>query len=138
MIRIGCVQTNPVFGDIEGNLQKFEQFVSEADADLLVFPELSLSGYFFTSPDEARKYAQPINGPLANSIKKIAKEKNIAIITGFLEEENGVLYNSAIAIDSKGNLAGHYRKVHLFYYEKIVFSPGNLGFPVFDIETRNG
>src|SRR5437667_2736211 len=118
MFRIGCVQSNPVFGDIESNLKKFEQFVSEADADLLVFPELALTGYFFISPEEAKKYAEPIDGAIVRSIKALAKEKNIAIVTGFLESDNGVLYNSAIAIDCHGELAGHYRKVHLFYYEK--------------------
>src|SRR5207302_2114470 len=63
---------------------------------------------------------------------------NIAIVTGFLESDNGALYNSAIAIDCHGKFAGHYRKMHLFYYEKKVFATGNLGFPVFDIEVRNG
>ena len=138
MIRIGCVQTNPIFKDFEANLRRFEQFVSEADADLLVLPELALTGYFFTAPDEARKYAESVNGVLVKKIREIAKKKNIAIVTGFLEEENGVLYNSAIAIDRNGDIVGHYRKVHLFYYEKVIFAPGNLGFPVFEIETRNG
>lgn len=138
MIRIGCVQINPIFGNIEANLKRFEKFVYEADADLLVFPELALTGYFFTSQEEARKYAEPINGPLVNKIKKNAKERIIAIVTGFLEEENGLLYNAAIAIDRHGNIAGHYRKVHLFNYEKVVFSPGNLSFPVFEIEVASG
>lgn len=138
MIRIGCVQTNPVFGDIESNLKKFEQFVSKAEADLLIFPELAFSGYFFTSANEAKKYAERINGPLLEKIRHIAKEHNIAIVTGFLEEDNGVLYNSAVAIDRNGELAGHYRKIHLFYYETQVFATGNLGFPVFDIQVKNG
>ncbi len=137
MIRIGCVQSNPVFGDIDSNLRSFEQFASEADSDLLVFPELALTGYFFTTPQKAKLYAEPIGGMLAANIKRIAKRYDLAIVTGFLEEENGLLYNSAIAIDRRGNLAGHYRKVHLFYYEKMVFAQGNLGFPVFDIEVRN-
>jgi predicted amidohydrolase len=138
MIRIGCVQSNPIFCDIKSNLSKFEEVVSSADADLLVFPELALTGYFFTSSEEAKKYSQTITGELVEDIKRIAKENSIALVTGFLEEENGKLYNSAIAIDRNGKLCGHYRKVHLFYYEKEVFSIGNLGFPVFDIEVRNG
>ena len=99
MIRIGCVQSNPVFGNIESNLKKFEQFVSEADTDLLVFPELAFTGYFFTSTLQAKQYAEPIDGMLTKKIKLIAKQHNIAIVAGFLEEDNGVLYNSAIAID---------------------------------------
>src|SRR5205085_1136049 len=64
--------------------------------------------------------------------------KNIALVTGFLESDGDYIYNTAIAIDKNGNLTGHYRKVHLFYYEKIVFNTGDLGFPVFDIEVRSG
>jgi predicted amidohydrolase len=138
MIRIGCVQTNPIFGDIESNLKSFEQFVSEADADLIVFPELAFTGYFFTSTTEAKKYAEPIGGTLLGKIKQIAKSHNIAIVTGFLEEDNGILYNSAVAIGCNGELVGHYRKVHLFYYETQVFAKGNLSFPVCDIQVRNG
>ena len=138
MIRIACIQSNPIFKDIESNLKRFEKFVSEAEADIVIFPELALTGYFFTSTEEAKKYAEPLNGQLIKKIRQIAKENNIAIITGFLEEEHGLLFNSAIAIDRHGELVGHYRKVHLFYYEKVVFTPGNLGFPVFEIEVRIG
>jgi predicted amidohydrolase len=138
MIKIGCVQSNPIFKDVKSNLKRFEQFVSEADADILIFPELALTGYFFTSTEETKKYAESLDGNLVKEISRIAKEKKIAIVTGFLEEEKGLLYNSAIAIDRHGELVGHYRKVHLFYYEKMVFTPGNLGFPVFNIEVRNG
>src|ERR1700731_62902 len=115
MIRIACIQSNPIFKDTESNLKRFEQFVVEADADLLIFPELAFTGYFFTSPEEAKKFAVPIDGILIKKIRQIAKENNIAFVTGFLEEENGSLYNSAIAIDRQGELVGHYRKVHLFY-----------------------
>jgi predicted amidohydrolase len=138
MIRIGCVQSNPLFGDTESNLRSFEQFLLGADADLLVFPELALTGYFFSSSVEAKRFAEPIDGSIATKLKRIAKDHRVAIVTGFLEDDHGVLYNSAIAIDRHGNLIGHYRKVHLFYYEKVVFSPGNLGFPVYGIEVRNG
>src|SRR5437879_5850486 len=111
MFRIGCVQSNPIFGDVESNLKTFEQVISQADADLLVFPELALTGYFFISPEEAKKYAEPIDGAIVRRIKALAKEKNIAIVTGFLESGNGALYNSAIAIDCHGKFAGHYRKM---------------------------
>jgi predicted amidohydrolase len=138
MIRIGCVQFNPVFKDLEANLKKFEKFVSEAGSDILIFPELALTGYFFTSTDEANAYAETIDGAIIKKIKQVAKENKTAIVTGFLESDNAILYNSAVAINCKGELVGHYRKVHLFYFEKMVFTPGNLGFPVFEIEVRSG
>ena len=39
MIRIGCVQSDPVFGEIDLNLTKFEKFAEEAQADILIFPD---------------------------------------------------------------------------------------------------
>jgi predicted amidohydrolase len=138
MIRIGCVQFNPIFGDVDSNLGKIEKIVSEANADLLVFPELALTGYFFTSSSEASQCAQPLGGLAIERIREIARRNNVAITTGFLESNNGVLFNSAVAIDRQGNVAGHYRKVHLFYCEKVVFAAGDLGFPVFEIEVRSG
>src|SRR5690348_10943563 len=138
MIRIGCVQFAPAFKDVEENVKKIKAFISDADADLLIFPELALSGYFFTSKEEAIQYAETTNGISIEQIKNTVKETKIAVVIGFLEIENNILYNSAIAIDCNGEIVGHYRKVHLFYYEKIVFAPGNLGFPVCNISLHNG
>jgi predicted amidohydrolase len=137
-MRIACIQSNPIFKDVASNLKRFEEDVSRVEADLVISPELALTGYFFTSADEARKYAEPLTGDLLRKLQSLAKENNIAIVTGILEEDSGRLYNSAIAIDANGKLVGHYRKVHLFYYEKVVFSPGDLRFPVFTVDVRNG
>lgn len=129
---------NSIFRDPEENLNKFEKFVDEAEADLLIFPELALTGYFFTSAAEARQYAESIDSLLIKRIQHEAKKNKISIVTGFLENDHGILYNSAVAIDCNGELIGHYRKVHLFYYEKVVFVPGDLGFPVYEMQVRNG
>ncbi|MEP7233766.1 MAG: nitrilase-related carbon-nitrogen hydrolase [Ignavibacteriota bacterium] len=137
-MRIGCVQTNPIFADIEANLRSFEKSVIAADADLLVFPELALTGYFFNSKDQAMPCSAPLGGALFERISEIARKNDVAIITGFLESSGNQLFNSSLAFDKNGKLVGHYRKTHLFYYEKIVFTPGNLGFPVFAITLRDG
>ena len=68
--------------------------------------------------------------------KKIAKELDIVIPVSFYEKDGNVLYNSLALIDSDGEIAGLYRKTHIpddhFYQEKFYFTPGNLGFKVFD------
>jgi len=112
--------------------------VQQSDADLIVFPELNLTGYFFASKKEIAPLAESTDGPLSHAIAKLAKETHKAIITGFLERDGEHYYNSALAFDCNGALVGLYRKVHLFYYETQIFEPGNLGFPVFEIKTNAG
>jgi predicted amidohydrolase len=48
------------------------------------------------------------------------------------ERSGGRLYNSAVLIGPRG-VVGVYRKVHLFHEEKLYFTPGDLGLPLFDI-----
>lgn len=137
-ICVGVVQFAPVHKDVRANLNRIISFVESADADLLVFPELSLSGYAFTSSEEAIPYAQTKNSNEINQLATAATKKGIAIVFGYAERSGDMLYNSALAIDSSGKVIGKYRKVHLFYYEKEVFAPGDLGFPVFDLGLKNG
>jgi 5-aminopentanamidase len=137
-MKIACAQFAPTYRDNNKNLDRISDFVHKADADLVLFPELALTGYFFTSQDEIAALAEPRDGPLARKIGEIAKRETKAIITGFLESAGGKFYNAALAFNNDGTFAGHYRKVHLFYYETQIFAQGNLGFPVFPIQTRSG
>ena len=60
------------------------------------------------------------------------------VIVGSIFERRaaGLYYNTAVVIDSDGSLLGRYRKLHIpddpLYYEKYYFTPGDLGFQVFD------
>ena len=138
LLRVGAVQFAPEHKNIQANLEKIGSVIESADADLLVFPELSLSGYAFSSAEEARPFAVAIDSPEMSRIQDIAQKSKIALVLGFMETAEGKLYNSSIAINSDGSIAGLYRKVHLFYYEKKVFSGGDLGFPVYDLKTQRG
>ncbi len=143
-MKISCAQFAPEYRDVPNNLDRIRGFVRASDADIVVVPELAQTGYFFTSKEEITPLAQPIDGPIAHALSAFALESNKAIITGFLEEDAGTFYNSALAFDANGRLAGHYRKVHLFYYETQIFARGDLsivgdaGFPVFALETNSG
>lgn len=58
--KIGYAQFNPRFGDPEFNRVEIERLTSEgSDADLLVFPELSVTGYEFRDIKELRDLAEP-------------------------------------------------------------------------------
>ncbi len=137
-MRISCIQFAPEYGDVQNNLDRMRGFVQAADADVVVFPELPQTGYFFTTKEEIASLAEPVDGPIAHALSAFALEANKGIISGFLEISDGKFYNSALAFDANGRRVGHYRKVHLFYYETQIFTRGDLGFPVFSLTTNSG
>ncbi len=137
-MKIACCQFAPINGNIVRNFESVRTLVHAAEADICVFPELALTGYFFKTISELSPVAQRLDGELCHAIAAVAKAESKAIIIGFLERSGDLYYNSAIAFDSGGKLVGHYRKVHRFYFETCVFESGDLGFPVFELLTRSG
>jgi len=130
-MKIALAQTRPVFSDTDANLEKAVAFVRKTDADLIVFPELFLSGYTFATPDEAAACSfSPDDGVLA-PLLEAGREKNMGICGGYAERDGKLLYNSSV-FRADGKVLVKYRKTHLCYHEKEFFSPGDTGFRVFD------
>lgn len=132
MVKLGFVQFRPRFGDKKRNVERALELAESVEADLLVFPELFNTGYCFTSADELAKLAEPAEG--GYTVKRLAKssaETGATYVAGFAESANGKFYNSA-AVTSHGELVGVYRKSHLFFREKLYFTPGDTGFKVFN------
>ena len=134
-VTVACVQMEPHIGDVDGNLRRsVERIVAAADqgAELIVLPELCNTGYVFKSRGEARALAEPIpDGKSSQAWTAIAAERNLHIVAGITERDGENLYKSAVLIGPDG-LVGRYRKTHLWGDEALYFTPGNLGFPVFD------
>lgn len=130
-MKIAVVQTNPGFGAITSNVDEALTLMERENADLYVLPELFNTGYNFVDATEVLKLAEPSDGPTYRSIASFASKHTCHIAYGFAERTN-YLYNSA-ALVGPGGLIGLYRKVHLYNREKILFAPGDLGFPVFDL-----
>jgi 5-aminopentanamidase len=137
-MRIACVQTEPLLGQTSRNVEDIEKWIRAVDADLLVFPELATSGYNFPSSQFLDAASFSIESQLIADLGKLCAETRKSIIFGFPEEANGNTYNSAVALDFHGKLVGHYRKVHLFFKETQLFCKGDLGFPVFPLDTASG
>jgi len=57
--------------------------------------------------------AEPIPGPATEQLGRAAKKNNVWVVASLNEKAGDVVYNTAVLIDRKGNLAGKYRKVHL-------------------------
>lgn len=106
----------------------------EAGADVVVLPELAISGYV-VDPEVAAAVAEPVDGPTYDAVRALAGEHDGLVVYGFCERAGDVLFNTVVAVDGDG-LVLHYRKLHLFDQELGVYAPGDLGLPV--VETRWG
>jgi N-carbamoylputrescine amidase len=137
---IGLVQmrssTNP-----EENLARAADKIREAvgrGAQIICLHELFRSEYFCREENaDLFALAEPIPGPATEALAKVARETQAALVVSLFERRAaGVYHNSAVVIDADGSLLGRYRKMHIpddpLYYEKFYFTPGDLGFPVFD------
>ena len=132
-MNIGIVQSSPVFAEVEGNLAGCFDLMASHFADLWVLPELFATGYQFLSPDEVRALAEPVpSGVTTQALIAYAERNECSIVAGLPEIDGDNVYNAAVLVGPNGFLA-HYRKIHLFYEEKINFTPGDLPFPVIDI-----
>lgn len=135
VVNIACIQMEPIVGDKAHNIAKSLTLIGEAadhGARLIVLPELCNSGYVFDSRDEAESLSETIpSGETVTAWMQIARERGLHIVAGINERDGDDLYNSAVVIGPKGHI-GTFRKVHLWNRENAFFTPGNLGFPVFD------
>jgi len=131
-MKIGAVQLEPLFGEVDRNLELARSLIMKSDADLLVLPELFNTGYVFTSREEVNSLSEEIpDGRTTRMLCDVAKEKGIFIAGGLAEKSGEGIFNSAVLVSPDGYV-GKYRKVHLFFEEKLWFDPGNEGFSVYD------
>lgn len=104
--KLGCIADN--LATIEGHITK----AREAGADLIVFPELALSGYFLK--DLVPEVALRLDSPEIVRLIELSKEISIAI--GFVEETDDYLFfNSALYLED-GAIRHLHRKVYLPTY----------------------
>jgi 5-aminopentanamidase len=135
-VRIVCAQLWPRIGELEANRERAAAAVALAavdGADLVVLPELCVSGYVFEDAGEARRLAEPIDGPTIEGWREQSVRDRIVIIGGVCElDDDGRVRNSAVVIEG-GEVLAVYRKAHLWDREKLVFEPGDEPPPV--VET---
>jgi len=131
-MKIGAVQFEPLFGEVDRNLELARSLIMKSDADLLVLPELFNTGYVFTSKEEAISLSEEIpHGKTTRMLCDVAKKEGIFIAGGIAEKSGNRIFNSAVLVSPDGYV-GRYRKVHLFFEEKLWFDPGDEGFRVYD------
>lgn len=130
-MKVGYVQCNPIFGRKKDNLDRVRSLLKGIHADLIVLPELFNTGYTFLSKQELLSLSEPPgSGETFTFMHALAQDMNCCFAYGFAERDGDRVYNSSALVSAQG-LTGVYRKNHLFFEEKLLFTPGNLGFPIF-------
>jgi predicted amidohydrolase len=130
-IRLALAQISSKRENKKENLRKIEEFTIKAKeqaADLVIFPELSLTGYVVR--DQIYELAETILGPSTKRIEDVAKKTGMHIIFGMpelSEKTKATIFNTAVFVGPKG-VIGKYRKMYLpthsVFEEKRYFRPG--------------
>jgi N-carbamoylputrescine amidase len=139
-INIGLVQMS-CQKDVQKNIDKASEQIRVAakkGAQIICLQELFTSLYFCDVEDHANfSYGEAIPGPTTEIMQVLAKELGVVIIASLFEKRaQGLYHNTTAVIDADGSYLGKYRKMHIpddpGYYEKFYFTPGDLGYKVFD------
>lgn len=131
-MKIGYIQNYPLFGKKQKNLASVDEMLKEVKADLIVLPEMFATGYTFTSVDEVAGLAEEVDGETSGFLCRKSIETTAIMVAGFIEQDGESFYNSSLII-SAGKIIGTYRKLHLFYKEKLFFTAGNRPLEVYSI-----
>ena len=115
-LKIALAQISCKRADKTSNIEKMKVYAEKAkkeDAELVIFPELSLTDYLVR--DLIYELAEPIPGPSVEKMMEIAKQNKIYIVFGMPEmskKAESVIYNTAVLVGPEGYI-GKYRKMHL-------------------------
>lgn len=135
MAKVALVQLQPRLGDKAHNIDIIKKAVSNTDADVVIFPEMFLTGY--TLRDRLHDLAEYMDGESVRALDALAKESGRWLIVGMPEkdsERTGLIYNSALVV-SPDNEPETYRKMILANFgpfeEDLYFARGDK-MPVFE------
>jgi NAD+ synthase (glutamine-hydrolysing) len=127
-LRIALAQVNLFVGDVGGNTQRVIDTSAEArdklKADLVLFPELALSGY----PPEDLLFHKGMRRQVAAALERVRSEvKGVTVMVGYPDYTDDAIYNAAVLVRD-GKAVANYRKQELPNYlvfdEKRYFKPG--------------
>src|SRR5438445_580972 len=114
-LRVAACQIDPQLGEVERNLERIERAVTDAaqaGASLAVLPEAAVTGYAFSSLDEALPVARLACAVAEDRLAALATDRQITVICGTLEAEGDEVYNTALLLAPDGQRY-RYRKIHL-------------------------
>lgn len=130
-MKVSVAQFFPKLGDKMENIRAICRMLEGLSTDLVVLPELAISGYLFSKPEDLIPLAEDAgSGDSFYAISTLAAQRNCSIVYGYPEFCGGKIFNSAMLVNPDGSFY-NYRKIHLFDREKLIFNPGNEPFRVY-------
>ena len=135
-LKVGFLQQHNT-ADTKDNILRLGEGITDLakrGAQLIVLQELHNTLYFRQTEDvNLFDLAETIPGPSTKLYCELAKKCGVVIVASLFEKRApGLYHNTAVVIESNGEIVGKYRKMHIpddpAYYEKFYFTPGDLGF----------
>jgi len=111
-MKIGLVQFSPLWESKESNMNLIRNLTSNVNKEtsLLIFPEMTLTGFTMNS----KKYAEEIDGKGIRFFMDLAEKLKIDLIAGIIEKDESNHFNSLFHFNSAGLIKANYRKIHPF------------------------
>ena len=134
-MRVAACQLPDVPADPKHSARDIEamgQAGQEADADVVIFPECFLQGYFVG--DEVPRLAMTLRSNAFLAVLDRLRVLRPTLVFGLIERDGDHCYNTAVVV-ARGQLIGRYRKRHLLARERRVFAAGSEQ-PIFRINDR--
>ena len=133
-VKVGTAYLRPRNSTLQKNLKLWCEQIDTAGKlglDIICLGEAILAiGTSATLKDRV----QPIPGPVSDVLAEAAKRNNIWVVAGLTELDGRIVYNTAVLLDRRGEIAGKYRKVHLPREEwRKGIRPGHE-YPVFETD----
>jgi len=129
-LSLALAQINTKLGNVDANLEKHLALSASArkqGADLIIFPELSLTGYVLQDIAATVAHHPTADDPIFKQLLSASKE--IDMVVGFVEEDERYRYYISAAYLSEGKISHVHRKVYLPTYgifdEKRYFAAGD-------------
>ncbi len=140
-MKAAVIQFKPEKGQPEAAWTALSSLIRQAGeegAQLIICPEMALSGYLFSNVSAAMQIAEPQHGGNLSKLAALAAAYGAYLVCGYPElgaDENGTacLYNAARIIGPRGQLLGNYRKRLLFDSDYTWARPGDTPYPIFDL-----
>ncbi len=127
-ITLAIVQMQPKLAETEANLARMVRLIEEIGStektDLIIFPELCVTGY--ECGVRFTELAETVPGHVTNVIGKKAQEFNLHVAFGMVERKRveSIIYDCAVLMGPDGEIVDKYHKVHLWGEEKLAFRAG--------------
>lgn len=128
-MRVAAIQYRPHHGDPERSREELAHLVDDVvrrGAQLVVCPEMAVTGYVWRSRDEILPHAELADGPTASILGRLARRHGAWVVCGIAERaKDDRLHNAAVVIDGNGELACTYRKATLFEADRTWAAEGD-------------